>query len=147
MLYSSGKLSDINLSANKQAMGHFDQCLSASGPNFEGKYCTSYLISNNSELLIQFLRNSAFSRLDDSAPRATTTTPNLTAPTHFLHPSLSLCIPSSCNASDLGIALAVEVLERSNFDDTITFSVGIEDNFCYTKSQVVTLDIAEIVIG
>ena len=127
-------------------MGHFDQCLSAAGPSFEGKYCTSYLISNNSELLIQFLRNSAFSRFDDSSPRAATI-PYLTTPTHFLHPSLSLCIPSSCKASDLGIALAVEVLERNDFYNNITFSVGIEDNFCYTKSQVVTLDITEIVIG
>jgi hypothetical protein len=146
VLYASGKLSDINLSTNKQAMGHFDKCLSASGPNFEGKYCTSYLVSNNSELLAQFLRNSAFLQVDASAPKAAALT-NLTTPTHFLHPSLSLCIPSSCNASDLGIALAAEMLEINNFDNMITFSVGVDDNFCYTKSQAVTLDITEIVIG
>ena len=150
VLDASGKLSDIDLSTNKQAMGQFDQCLTARGPHFQAKYCTSYFVSNNSELFIQFLRTSAILKFDD-APlllfHNTPAMPNKTTTKNFNLPSIGLCIPASCSSSDVSIAMynILEFYNRKN-DSVIPFNVATGEHFCYTKSQSVVLDTTEIVI-
>jgi hypothetical protein len=82
---------------NIQADGLFDECLAVRAPEFDGQYCTVFFTSavvNQSEILPD--------RIEPKVAEADAKIGNYPS----IHPSTAFCLPSSCNAADLGQAVA-----------------------------------------
>lgn len=157
MLDASGKLSDMYINANKHVMGHYDQCLSVVASRFIGKYCTIF-IQDHSPLspgekpgdhLVQLLRNAAvygINTADDIKEGRTAGEPQVTNTRNFLQPRLSLCVPSTCLATDVGVAIA-HLLRTQLVGNLSSITVATEEDFCFTGTETTHLDVADTAVG
>lgn len=109
-------------SANIHADGLFDECLAVRAPNFQGQYCSVYFkpsAVDPSDLLPQAsdpIRSNADTKSNfvtifqivgwlSGSNRVEPKWETANAVTYIL-PSVSLCLPSSCSARDVGQAVA-----------------------------------------
>lgn len=153
MLDASGKLNDMYLNANKQVLGHFDQCLGIETSNFVGKYCTVFIQEHHSKnsprkSFIQMLRNAGLNETKKNNQNfySAEEYPKITTTRNFHQPRLALCVPSSCFASDVGISIS-HLLRTQLPGDLSSISIATEEDFCTDKKEIVSLNMREIIIG
>ena len=167
MLESSGKL-PVGMIDNKNyhAEGLFENCLAihSTPDRFRGKYCTLFFktapvdpldiiyneddsteigkrgISASAVAIQRLLSRVLRSSYEDSTafrvkPKLVNKDPQAM---NFNYPSLSLCIPSSCSAADLGESIATIIGQYAVANSSIvTISDG---NFCFSGDDKLPLD-------
>lgn len=153
---SSGELPlGMSGSGNLHADGLFDECLAIRGPKeagFKGKYCTVFLSTTTvdpSEVLpispmdgkanivtIFQLINQILGGMIIQAGRVEPKTSEAEDYTYLL-PSVSLCLPSSCSADDLGQSVAQLVGTFIIGGDPLTSILTTTDEeYCFTDDSV-----------
>lgn len=146
---SSAKLPSGVLNGNVNQYGDIDQCLSVRAPwlggVIKGRYCltTSVLTLPDPDHPLlgqvqQLLQSHSMlrSELDDPGHRI----PRFSA-IHW-----ALCVPASCNASDVQIALT-DTLQRHVEGTGITFRVRVTPDMCQTKDDRLHLPTSTLVVG
>lgn len=151
MLETSGQFpAGVVGAGNHHAEGLFDECQTIrSDPyRFRGKYCTIFfklMLLDQSEIENSVTENDVTSpalAILRSLYGASTGTvkiqPKLSLAdgytTGLNFPSLSVCLPSSCSASDLGQSIA-EVIGSYVIGNNQSIVTIADENFCFTDDQ------------
>ena len=156
MLESSAQLpAGVFGSGNFHAEGLFDECLAvrAESNRYRGQYCTVFFkpepverseIVSDELMLVEDERNGTSSaalhvlnKLFEGSVRGVRdrVEPKLSGSDAmvFILPSLGLCIPSSCSASDLGQSVAKLVGSYVIANQSIVTIA--DENYCYTEDD------------
>ncbi|XP_071452991.1 nose resistant to fluoxetine protein 6-like [Hetaerina americana] len=141
MYDASAKIPSGLLNGNVNQYGDFDQCIGievALGRNsnslknnqIQGKYCLAYI-----DVKTQDLRSSEIMQLLQSHYMIRS---NLSDPGHrlprFSSINWAFCIPSSCSAKDLEIAVQ-DAIDTYSAGYGIRLSVSVNPEMCYTKDS------------
>jgi hypothetical protein len=135
---------------NYHAEGLFDECLAvrAESNRYRGRYCTIFFKLEpvtGSEILVNDQLNEpndtsstfeVFNHLFGSSNHSRNRVePKLSGSDAmaFILPSLSLCIPSSCSASDLGQSVA-EIIGNYVIGNQSIVTIA-DENYCYTEDN------------
>lgn len=152
---------------NYHAEGLFDECLAvrAESNRYRGRYCTIFFKPEpvagweilNDELIVDNERIDASASIFEVlnlvfGSSATNNSRNRVEPKlsgsdamAFILPSLSLCIPSSCSASDLGQSLA-NIIGSYVIGNQSIVTIA-DENYCYTEDNLpVSLDGPDIAV-
>ncbi|XP_021920277.1 O-acyltransferase like protein-like isoform X2 [Zootermopsis nevadensis] len=146
---SSAKLPPGLLNGNVNQYGDLDQCLNVRSPRkggvIKGRYCLttmSFHLSDPDHPLLSHVRELLLSHgmlrseLDDPGHRV----PRFSA-VHW-----ALCVPASCNSSDVQLALA-DTLQKHAEGTGITFKVRVAAGMCQTKDDKLHLPLSTIIVS
>ena len=132
---------------NYHAEGLFDECLAVVAPKrFHGRYCTVFFrpepvdwSTNNPSIDYDHNTTTPMSfilqKLFGSALDVARIEPKLSSPDAMTYafPSLSLCLPSSCSASDIGQSFAQ--LIGSYIIANQSMVTIADDDYCFTEDN------------
>ena len=134
MFEASGKLlagaGDPSLAAaTASSNGHFDQCLADDIDQFRSQFCTVFF---QTELVGRYELVDSQGHLKRPKLRVG----RINGPP-FPAGQAAFCLPSSCNARDLGSAVAQLIGRKVTSSSSIVTLVG--DNYCHTRSKILSL--------
>lgn len=118
--------------------GLFDECISVRPNNvaFQGQYCTVFFGLNGispKEVVERYQNVSSLASDEIRHSKEGEPNENVSA---FQMPSISFCLPSTCNASQLRWAIAQRIGYRFIDDKNVSLVAITNDEYCYTQEGI-----------
>lgn len=118
--------------------GLFDDCISVKSEDiaFQGQYCTVFFGLNGisrREVVDRYRNVSSLESDEIRHSKEGEPNENVSA---FLMPSISFCLPSSCNASQLRWAIGQRLGHRYIDNRNVSLVAITNEEYCYTRNKI-----------